>query len=104
MTLRLIYLLFCQVMRRLALLARSSAAKDAELPGRGATVNRLRAGCALSTIGRGVSPDPGRSPCMALKKQATGKRWRSKEAKEIVAAVQRAGGQAGRRSVRQAGI
>jgi hypothetical protein len=33
---------------------------------------------------------------MALKKQATPKRWRSKEAKEIVAAVQRAGGQAER--------
>ena len=30
---------------------------------------------------------------MALKKQATPKRWRSKEAKEIVTAVQRAGGQ-----------
>ena len=30
---------------------------------------------------------------MALKNQATPKRWRSKEAKEIVAAVQRAGGQ-----------
>jgi len=30
---------------------------------------------------------------MALKKQATPKRWRSKEAKEIIAAVQRAGGQ-----------
>jgi hypothetical protein len=30
---------------------------------------------------------------MALKKQSTPKRWRSKEAKEIVAAVQRAGGQ-----------
>ena len=30
---------------------------------------------------------------MALKKQPTPKRWRSKEAKEIVAAVQRAGGQ-----------
>ena len=30
---------------------------------------------------------------MALKKQATPKRWRSKEAKEIVAVVQRAGGQ-----------
>jgi hypothetical protein len=30
---------------------------------------------------------------MALKKQATPKRWRSKEAKAIVAAVQRAGGQ-----------
>jgi hypothetical protein len=29
---------------------------------------------------------------MALKKQATPKRWRSKEAKELVAAVQRAGG------------
>jgi hypothetical protein len=29
---------------------------------------------------------------MALKKQATPKRWRSKEAKEIVAAVQWAGG------------
>jgi hypothetical protein len=29
---------------------------------------------------------------MALKKQATPKRWRSKEAKQIVAAVQRAGG------------
>ena len=29
---------------------------------------------------------------MALKKQATPKRWRSKQAKEIVAAVQRAGG------------
>jgi putative transposase len=31
MTLRLLYLLFCQVMRWLALLAWSSAAKDAEL-------------------------------------------------------------------------
>jgi hypothetical protein len=30
---------------------------------------------------------------MALKKQANPKRWRSKEAKEVVAAVQRAGGQ-----------
>jgi hypothetical protein len=30
---------------------------------------------------------------MALKKQPTPKRWRSKEAKQIVAAVQRAGGQ-----------
>jgi hypothetical protein len=30
---------------------------------------------------------------MALKKQATPKRWRSKEAREIAAAVQRAGGQ-----------
>jgi hypothetical protein len=30
---------------------------------------------------------------MALKKQATPKRWRSKDAKAIVAAVQRAGGQ-----------
>lgn len=30
---------------------------------------------------------------MALKKHATPKRWRSKEAKEIVAAVRRAGGQ-----------
>ena len=30
---------------------------------------------------------------MALKKPAAPKRWRSKEAKEIVAAVQRAGGQ-----------
>jgi hypothetical protein len=30
---------------------------------------------------------------MALKKQATPKRWRSKEAKEIVVAVQPAGGQ-----------
>jgi hypothetical protein len=30
---------------------------------------------------------------MALKKQATPRRWRSKQAKEIVAAVQRAGGQ-----------
>jgi hypothetical protein len=29
---------------------------------------------------------------MALRKQATPKRWRSKEAKEVVAAVQRAGG------------
>jgi hypothetical protein len=29
---------------------------------------------------------------MAMKKQVTPKRWRSKEAKEIVAAVQRAGG------------
>src|SRR5215211_3842131 len=33
------------------------------------------------------------SPGMALKKQATPKRWRSKEAKEIVTAVQRAGGE-----------
>jgi hypothetical protein len=31
MTLRLLYLLFCQVMRWPALLARSPAAKDAEL-------------------------------------------------------------------------
>jgi hypothetical protein len=31
MTLRLVDLLFCQVLRWLALLARSSAAKDAEL-------------------------------------------------------------------------
>jgi hypothetical protein len=31
MALRLLYLLFCQVLRWLALLARSSAAKDAEL-------------------------------------------------------------------------
>jgi hypothetical protein len=30
---------------------------------------------------------------MAVKKHATPKRWRSKEAKEIVAAVRRAGGQ-----------
>jgi hypothetical protein len=30
---------------------------------------------------------------MALKKQSSPRRWRSKEAKEIVAAVQRAGGQ-----------
>ena len=30
---------------------------------------------------------------MALKKHTTPKRWRSKEAKEIVVAVQRAGGQ-----------
>jgi hypothetical protein len=30
---------------------------------------------------------------VALKKQVTPKRWRSKEAKEFVAAVQRAGGQ-----------
>jgi hypothetical protein len=35
---------------------------------------------------------------MALKKQVTPKRWRSKEAKEIVAAVQRAGGQVERTS------
>jgi hypothetical protein len=31
MTLRLLYLLFCQALRWLALLSRSSAAKDAEL-------------------------------------------------------------------------
>jgi hypothetical protein len=30
---------------------------------------------------------------MALKKQSTPNRWRCKEAKEIIAAVQRAGGQ-----------
>jgi hypothetical protein len=33
---------------------------------------------------------------MALKKHATPKRWRSKQAKQIVAAVPRAGGQAAR--------
>ena len=54
----------------------------------------LRAEAALSTMGTvgrvvGMLGSPG----MALKKQATPKRWRSKEAKEIVAAVQRAGGQ-----------
>jgi hypothetical protein len=38
---------------------------------------------------------------MALKKQATPKRWRSKEAKEIVAAVQR---RVGRWSAPPAGI
>jgi putative transposase len=32
MTLRLLYLLSCQVLRWLALLARSAAAEDAELP------------------------------------------------------------------------
>src|SRR5512132_1255509 len=54
----------------------------------------LRAEGALSRMGivRSVL-ETLRSPGMALKKQATPKRWRSKEAKEIVAAVQRAGGQ-----------
>ena len=41
---------------------------------------------------------------MALRKQATPKRWRSKEAKEVVAAVQRAGGRVGGWSARRAGI
>src|SRR5215218_7270979 len=54
----------------------------------------LRAGDALSTMGPRTGPwDAEDHPDMALKKQATPKRWRSKEAKEIVAAVQRAGGQ-----------
>src|SRR5688572_8706421 len=50
-------------------------------------------GCAVHDGDRGPVPGLLRSPGMALKKQATPKRWRSKEAKEIVAAVQRAGGQ-----------
>src|SRR5215211_4209147 len=54
----------------------------------------LRAGDALSTMGPRTGPwDAEDHPNMALKKQATPKRWRSKEAKEIVASVQRAGGQ-----------
>jgi hypothetical protein len=49
---------------------------------------------ALSTIGTvGNVLGMLRFASMALKKQATPKRWRSKEAKEIVAAVQQAGGQ-----------
>jgi hypothetical protein len=52
----------------------------------------LRAERALSTMRSLTGPGMLRS-LVALKKQATPKRWRSKEAKEIVAAVQRAGGQ-----------
>jgi hypothetical protein len=54
----------------------------------------LRVEDALSTMGtvRSVLGTL-RPPGMALKKQAAPKRWRSKEAMEIVAAVQRAGGQ-----------
>jgi hypothetical protein len=50
----------------------------------------------LSTMmrGMGMSSDAeDQLPWRALKKQRTPKRWRSKEAKEVVAAVQRAGGQ-----------
>jgi hypothetical protein len=39
------------------------------------------------------SADAEGSPGMALKKRATPRRWRSKEAKNIVAAEQQAGGQ-----------
>jgi hypothetical protein len=53
----------------------------------------LRVEGALSTMRSGRVLGMVRSSGMALKKQATPKRWRSKEAKEIVAAVQRAGGQ-----------
>jgi len=51
-------------------------------------------GCAVHDGHREEGPrDAEGHLVMALKKQATPKRWRSKEAKEIVAAVQRAGGQ-----------
>ena len=53
----------------------------------------LRAEDALSTMGHGRVLGMLRSLGMALKKPASPKRWRSKQAKEIVAAVQRAGGQ-----------
>jgi hypothetical protein len=53
----------------------------------------LRAAGTLSTMSSWTVLGMLRSSGMALKKQPTPKRWRSKEAKEIVAAVQRAGGQ-----------
>jgi hypothetical protein len=68
--------------------------QDGVAPQRCAVAWGLRARGVLSTMrvmGRVLGML--RSSGMALKKQATPKRWRSKEAKEIVAAVQRAGGQ-----------
>jgi hypothetical protein len=53
----------------------------------------LCAEAALSTMRSWTGPRDAEVTGMALKKRATPKRWRSKEAKAIVVAVQRAGGQ-----------
>ena len=53
----------------------------------------LRAEGVLSTMRVMDGPGEAEVTLYGVKKEAAPKRWRSKEAKEIVAAVQRAGGQ-----------
>ena len=72
---------------------RLSALHDGAAPRRCTLAWGLRAARALSTMRSSTCPRMLRSSGMALKKQASPKRWRSKKAKAIVAAVQRAGGQ-----------